>query len=592
MELSLLTCWTLLFAFHPILSTPIKILHPFEEKPKSSLYSPDVHYTAFRQEGYFAAAEDHRNLKININPNSTLKAFAFVEHMLASTQNREIKIDFEHLIATEAIAKTSRTFSSDFLDQRDLLFDKLHFYFGAFEENSVEDEPTDSIMSLSPPKGLPKIYQRFLREASKSATKHKGDAKRDTDKIEEEVVKVEESAIVSSAVSIRFSSKIDITKDAKQMDQHAYNVKSFSSQLLDDVKENLHNEPGSFQTELFGISDLLEMLTDTWTSLAVASESNRLPESLLTDLEFEPIIEHVKAVLEKYGQQTWLTNLGDFNLLKSNYKFTKEGLNINIEVPFFVSNRLMTLYKYIPLPTPLHPDPNETARLAIHITSDHNYIAVDGNNEFYILMDEYQFGECRDLKGFLICPDHSYTHRGLENTCLGSLFIHSGDGVNGNCEQKIYPYITNIVDTMNYHYLILSSTEIKTELSCGDNKTEYLIPAQRQVQVNIPPGCSMPVNEDTLTGHQTSHKVVVKKFHSLELTHNGLKDRKLLRERDSLFKKYLEEKRKSTKINWNLATDNDLPTDQFYLISGVVSGLIMILLIICICMTIHCKRIK
>jgi hypothetical protein len=182
-----------------------------------------------------------------------------------------------------------------------------------------------------------------------------------------------------------------------------------------------------------------------------------------------------------------------------------------------------------------------------------------------MLLEDYKVRQCKQLAGEKVCPDLSQLSTGLDNSCLGSLFLRDGEGVNLHCEQQIKGLREEIIDLENGHYYILSAAELKTQMVCPTtDEREYKIPALTQSQLYIAPGCTFKTKTATLRGYEgnSNQKAVVTLFQSLELDNSDLK----------AFKEVDEEEK--TKLSPTEIDGNSMLNDSY--VPLMVSGCIII----------------
>ncbi len=393
-----------------------------------------------------------------------------------------------------------------------------------------------------------------------------------------------------------------LVEGTKIIDKQTTLVSNAAMDFIIVLKEIWAHDTNQFDYYLTFIFKHLGHLLASWTDIDTAKKNQRLPETLLTSQQYTDLQTGVNNGFKQHDRTSWISTPGDLKKLTATYTSSQQnGLVINIKIPCYDQKEVMTLYKYIPLPTPLHRCPQGSGQCAIYINSKYQYIAVGDGNHTVILLEDYKVNECKQLVGIKVCPGLQQLSTGQdENSCLGSLFLHDGKGVNLHCEQQTKRFSEEIIDLEDGHYYILSAAEVNTQMVCPTDVWEYTNPAFTQRKLYIPPGCTFKTKTATLRGYKenSNEKVFINLFQSLELDSSILKDIKTLQEEVSIINKASKEveeqktKLNSTEIDWDSMLDHNLPFNYFIPIIVAECVVVIIAVLYFIIVFTKCERIE
>ena len=293
------------------------------------------------------------------------------------------------------------------------------------------------------------------------------------------------------------------------------------TQLNDIFDLFIKNNPAllyaKFNDVLTSLSDRINDLKDTIQMLQL----QRLSTSTLNSFQITKLYEEITQ-LAKFNNLLPLTNKPqDLFQLDTSYVRINNEILVIIHVPCSNPSSLLTIYKYVPFPIPVTPQPHlnltvlstiqdvfdissprcDKATEGIHFTADADLIAIGKNDKGrhrYILLSSPEMSACTKRSQAYICERHQVTKSDLLGSCLGSLYLQSPHGVASNCKINRIPLKETVYQISNTNHIVFSPNPITTQISCN-NGSYFPLKIKNTQQIRIPEGCQVELINHTIT---------------------------------------------------------------------------------------------
>jgi hypothetical protein len=173
-----------------------------------------------------------------------------------------------------------------------------------------------------------------------------------------------------------------------------------------------------------------------------------------------------------------------------------------IDVSYYVDNSDVLLILHVPVaPTSptlrlikFHPFPLPFSSSHFLLPQPSNNILAIYNGMEYLTaeLSDAKLQDCRKIGTTHYCERHGVLQRGLNASCLGSLYFHNYDSVLRLCNVKIVPQVETVLQTQPNSYLVYLPEHFAGDLSCL-NKTYTFFGSVRRgtSEVQVSPSCQL-----------------------------------------------------------------------------------------------------
>ena len=216
--------------------------------------------------------------------------------------------------------------------------------------------------------------------------------------------------------------------------------------------------------------------------------SRKLSPGALTTGAMEAILHHAKDIA-KHGQFINLVEkTADIHSLEvsSLYYPEKEELVLWLHIPFVAKQHLMKMHQFVPLP--LIHDFGRNYSLVPNV--GHEDILAIAHTNYYKVLSASDLQSCQNLRDTFFCTGRRVLQTDLKNSCLGALYLGSGEHVKNNCNFLITKAKEQIYEIGKNEWAVYSTGTISTNEFCNDGSIK-----PKQIRsgdhVKVQPGCQI-----------------------------------------------------------------------------------------------------
>lgn len=384
--------------------------------------------------------------------------------------------------------------------------------------------------------------------------------------------------------------------------------------LLEDL---VRHSPEVLEASLdFAIMEL-KVQVDKVKATFQMLQFHRLSTDLMSGLELREMHNRITIMATENNYRLLPEIPSDYFQLETSYMRERDNLMVIIHVPCIAKEHALTIYQFVPYPFPLpnlvedernttiaeifDPDlkqrvqrkPIQRKREALYIQTETQFLAI-GRKQQYKLLSDAEFGLCNKKSNFYLCEEHQVVKTKLTDTCIGSLYARSLEGVNNHCQFERKILQESVFQFSPIEYLIYSPENFNTEITCRNGSHFPLHIHEEHLRVFVPQGCEAKLQSHVITSDVTlrinPNPLQVKwKWNPLTLPSNLLDDVGMMDEQLGRLERHIEYMRNFTldpkhirPIAESLLVERHMFSWVWYVVLGIICTLIVLIIIGCI----------
>ncbi len=157
------------------------------------------------------------------------------------------------------------------------------------------------------------------------------------------------------------------------------------------------------------------------------------------------------------------------------------------------ADSILRLFQLHPFPLPftethfVMPDPtNQILALS------------SGPDQLSMEMLAVNFMGCHRINSVYLCEQHGVLKRGLNSTCLGSLYVQDFTGATSLSEMDIVPQVETVLQLQDKWYLVYSPRSFTSYISCLNSTNSEIFIRHSATWIFVSPSCCLQLKEHVL----------------------------------------------------------------------------------------------
>ncbi len=249
------------------------------------------------------------------------------------------------------------------------------------------------------------------------------------------------------------------------------------------------------------------------------AHNGRLAIDFLTPTQLQLLHQSSLELAAENNVQLLPQQPSDYLQLEVSYARSGQEVLLIVHIPCVAANNLLSVYKFVPFPFPLpksafqtqlslrhslfptSSDTNEdllpeldpsrakfsSSSQALYLDMDANMIAINKDHQYKIVTDADLAG-CLQRNHVFLCEQNNVLRTDLRDTCLGSLYFRSAEGVRSHCRFERRRLTEEVYQTGPSSFLVFSPESYATKVECS-NGTLVPIFVNQVTRLTIPPQC-------------------------------------------------------------------------------------------------------
>lgn len=279
-------------------------------------------------------------------------------------------------------------------------------------------------------------------------------------------------------------------------DEDIHHLQLEIANITEFLRRAREDSPSLLQSHCSNAINNAEQVYERLLRIVESVSKNRLSPALLKKNALLDFHKQLKKSAEELGFEMHGTKPMDlYKLEASAYLRNKYTLVIVIDVPMMRKEDLIPLHKFVPFPLSISMAMKATLTPNLG-EKDLIAVAWKSGEKIFKVLSSSDLLNCKNMDTTYICPESNHFETNMEESCLGSLFIQSHEGVMRNCEFYINNHKEHVFALSSQEFLIYSQDTYRTSVECED--TSYEITIGPLSHHKIPGGCVLHLQRHTL----------------------------------------------------------------------------------------------
>jgi len=171
-------------------------------------------------------------------------------------------------------------------------------------------------------------------------------------------------------------------------------------------------------------------------------------------------------------------------------------------VPLVKPEYLLNLNQYLPFPLTQSMSPNHSLTPSV---GQNDIIAYSGFDTFKILAQS-DLASCHKMGDTYFCKGRNDLRTDITETCLGSLYLQQGKGLQKNCKFEISAAKEQVFRLAHNKWAIGTQKQFTTHQVCGKNRKPVIVGPGSTI--TLEPGCKIRLQSHILTADSFQEEIV------------------------------------------------------------------------------------
>ena len=326
-----------------------------------------------------------------------------------------------------------------------------------------------------------------------------------------------------------------LVRVTQQHDKDIHQLKKSLKSIIDVIHLMSEYNPGLLQLQITEQLDIFEDRVTIITNTIQQLHHRRLAVDLLTPEQMEIMHEAVNKIAADEHFHNQAEKLSDYYQIEVTYSRTDDDIVVMVHVPCIKTRKLLTIYRYLPFPIPIpftpkshdltisqslkfqelqlskanyedifdqkdldHPQIPE----ALFITDTTDMIAIDDDRNFQVLT-QTDLANCVQRNHVYLCDKQHVVKHDLTDTCLGSLYLRTEEGVRKHCKFERKPIQEMVYQLTDTEHLVYSPT-LQTAIIICKNQSSETVHIDMTTKITVPENCYVKLLKHTITSTATN----------------------------------------------------------------------------------------
>jgi len=271
---------------------------------------------------------------------------------------------------------------------------------------------------------------------------------------------------------------------------------------MNQVEHNLHGVAKAAENGRFDAAiHLLEYRLRDDETIVSAALVGRLAPAALQGKNRTQIVTALHETTEARGLVALVNRPSDLLQCDTSFIMDEEGMTLLVHVPVTPRESLLEVYRFIPLPVPVHQEYHSQITLSTDI------LAINPENSLFRTLTYEELTRCHKVGFFFVCDKANVVRRNNDNlpageneeVCLLALFQQRYDLAGASCPKSLVAAPATVIQVSETRFMTYSPTEHQGTIRCPLNVTH--VPLGRQTfsansisPIDLEPGCTAYTN--------------------------------------------------------------------------------------------------
>jgi hypothetical protein len=304
----------------------------------------------------------------------------------------------------------------------------------------------------------------------------------------------------------RINDVIDITK---LNTEHLENLRLSTNKLSNIITAMLKDNPAQLLSEIETTMDNANNAVTRITNMVQQAQNKRLSVDLLTPDTLKQVFNHLQDQAEKQGLELLITQPSDLFQIDTSYMHGNKTVTLILHVPMVAEDNKLNLLQFIPFPLSQSLGANTTVTPKV----DKDLIAV-GKHLQYKILGQTDLAACTKLGQNFLCEGRSVLRTDIEDSCLGSLYMHHLPGTLKNCQFELGETKEHVFQTGPSQWLVSAPQTFSSVMQCEkSHDTIFIKPIS---SITVDPGCKLYLKSHVIQPDSNQRSTFEIRHHSWE----------------------------------------------------------------------------
>jgi len=276
--------------------------------------------------------------------------------------------------------------------------------------------------------------------------------------------------------------------DIQQLhENHLYKLVNMIKNVGQVVSDFVKFSPVVASTHLDNMIESMHYTVSTIASALEQAQNQKLSHSLFPNNILKRIKEKIDATALANGYISYVNKITDLFQIPLSYVWqpNNKTLALLLHVPLVKEEYLLNMNQYLPFP------------LTQSLSLNHSLTPSVGQNDIlaysgfatYKILSQSDFAACHKMGDTYFCKGRNDLRTDITATCLGSLYLQQGKGIQNNCKFEITAAREQVFRLAHNKWAIATQKQFTTHQVCG--KTRKPVTVGPGTTITLAPGCKI-----------------------------------------------------------------------------------------------------
>jgi hypothetical protein len=288
-----------------------------------------------------------------------------------------------------------------------------------------------------------------------------------------------------------------VDNEASRIDLLAGMINGTSAQAYDNA---IRAEHATASTREDTTILMAESMVRDIESIITAALDKRLHPAAIEERNTNEIVKALHAESEKKGFTPMVTRTADLLQCRTSFLMDAEGITLLVHVPTAPKNAFLELYRFIPLPIPVHEKYHALVNTAETI------IAISDDDSVFRTFTPQELTECDKVGFFFACDKANVVRKRPtevselkdDGMCLFSLFLQKYDDATRACNFNLKEAPPTVEQVSQTHFVTFNGNQHQGRIRCPKSsrpsKHRSTFSANFISEIDLNPGCIAETN--------------------------------------------------------------------------------------------------
>ena len=299
--------------------------------------------------------------------------------------------------------------------------------------------------------------------------------------------------------------RTDMLVDVSQLhENHLYKLDTMVKNTNEVLNDFVKFSAAAAYSYLNSMVSSLQYVINTIEKGLEQAQNQKLSFSLFPHDVLLAIIKKIEQTAADNGYISYVSKVTDLFQIPLSYVYQPNNKTIALllHVPLVKEEYLLNLNQYLPFPLTHSLSPNHSLTPSV---GQNDILAYSGFDTFKIL-SQSDLASCHKMGETYFCKGRNDLRTDITETCLGSLYLQQGKGIQKNCKFEITAAKEQVFRLAHNKWAIATQKQFTTHQVCG--KSRKPVTVGPGTTITLDPGCKIRLQSHILTADTFEEEVI------------------------------------------------------------------------------------